>query len=155
MPVTRALVLALAVAATAAGCDQGSKCGPSSAVVTRVVDGDTVELDTGEKVRYLCVNTPEISPPAECFGSEAAAFNRDLVEGKEVTLEYDVECRDMYDRLLAFVRVGGQEVNSVLVERGYARVLIIAPNCEERGPEFEQLEIEARNAAVGLWGTCQ
>ena len=152
----RLLLLALAAtAAGSAGCDQGSKCGPSSALVTRVLDGDTVELESGEKVRYLCVNTPEISPPAECYGPEAAAFNRDLVENKEVKLEYDVECRDMYDRLLAHVTVGGQEVNRVLVERGYARVMIIAPDCQARGQEFNDLEATARNAGVGLWGACQ
>jgi micrococcal nuclease len=71
MPVRRILALALAAVAVGAGCHgSGSSCGPSSAVVTRVVDGDTVELDTGEKVRYLCINTPEISPPAECYGPD-------------------------------------------------------------------------------------
>ena len=150
------LLLVLAIAATVSGCHGGgSSCGPSSALVTRVVDGDTVELEGGQKVRYLCVNTPESTTTVECYGPEAAAFNRDLVEGKAVTLEYDVECRDKYDRLLAFVTVGGQEVNRVLVERGYAEVMIIAPNCQARQQEFEDLEVVARNAGVGLWSACQ
>jgi micrococcal nuclease len=151
--VTRLLLLA-ALAAGVAACDGGSKCGPSSALVTRVVDGDTVELENGEKVRYLCVNTPEISSPVECYGPEASAFNRDLVENKVVKLEYDVECRDKYDRLLAHVTVGGQEVNRVLIERGYARVMIIPPNCQAREQEFRDLEAAARNGAIGLWGAC-
>ena len=157
MPVRRIAALALAAAAVGAGCHGGgsSSCGPSTAVVARVVDGDTVELDTGDKVRYLCVNTPEITPPAECYGPEAAAFNKDMVEGKQVELVYDVQCRDMYDRLLAHVTVGGQEVNRVLIERGYARVMIIAPNCQDRGPEFQDLEVVARNTGVGLWSACQ
>jgi micrococcal nuclease len=155
VPVRRLLVLVVAAAAAVGGCRGGSSCGPSSALVTRVVDGDTVELENGEKIRYLDVNTPEISPPAECYGPEATAFNRDLVENKQVQLEYDVECRDRYHRLLAYVTVGGQMVNRVLLERGYARVLIIPPNGQEHEQEFRDLEASARNAAVGLWGACQ
>jgi len=149
-------LLVLAVAATAAGlagCDGGS-CGPSSALVAQATDGDTVELENGEKVRYLGVDTPETYGQTDCYGPEAKAFNRDLVEGKQVKLEYDVECRDMYGRLLAYVSIGGQMVNRVLLERGYARVLVIPPNGEKYEQEFRDLEAAARNGAVGLWGAC-
>lgn len=153
---TRLLVLVVAAAAAgAAGCGGGSKCGPTRALVPQITDGDTIELDDGEKVRYLGVDTPETYGQVDCYGPEAKAFNRDLVEGKEVELEYDVECRDMYGRLLAYVYVDGQMVNRVLLERGYARVLIIPPNGEKYQQEFEDLEIVARNAGVGLWGACQ
>jgi micrococcal nuclease len=154
--VTRLLVLAVAAAAAgAAGCNGGSSCGPSSAYVPQITDGDTIELDNGEKVRYLGVDTPETYGQTDCYGPEAKAFNRDLVEAKQVELEYDVECRDMYGRLLAYVTVNGQMVNRVLLERGYARVLIIPPNGAKYEQEFRDLEAEARNGAVGLWGACQ
>ena len=156
MPLTRLLLVAVAaLAAGAAACDGGSKCGPTKALVPQITDGDTIELDNGEKVRYLGVDTPETYGQVDCYGPEAKAFNRDLVEGKEVKLEYDVECRDMYGRLLAYVYVDGQMVNRVLLERGYARVLIIPPNGEKYEQELRDLEAVARNGAVGLWGACQ
>jgi micrococcal nuclease len=142
-------------AAVGLGCDGGSTCGPTSASVAQVTDGDTIELANGEKVRYLGVDTPETYGQVDCYGPEAKAFNRDLVEGKPVELEYDAECRDMYGRLLAYVKVNGQMVNRVLLERGYARVLIIPPNGEKYEQEFRDLEAAARNGAVGLWGACQ
>lgn len=150
----RLALLALLAAATAAGCG-GSRCGPTRALVAQVTDGDTVELDTGEKVRYLGVDTPETYGQVDCYGPEAKAFNRDLVEGKEVELEYDVDCRDRYDRLLAYVHLNGQMVNRVLLERGYARVLIIPPNGEKHEQELRDAEAAARNGAVGLWGACE
>ncbi len=148
-------LLTFAAVALLVGCDGGSKCGPTKAYVAQITDGDTIELDNGEKVRYLGVDTPETYGTVDCYGPEAKLFNRDLVEGQEVKLEYDVECRDMYDRLLAYVYVDGQMVNRVLLERGYARVLIIPPNGQKYEQEFEDLEAAARNAGVGLWGTCQ
>jgi len=120
------------------------------------IDGDTIVLTTGEKIRYLMIDTPEISgSPPDCFGIEAKDYNRDLVLQKEVTLEYDVECRDRFDRLLAYVSVQGREVNSLLVERGYACVLYIPPNGEDRRTEFDTLEAQAKAGQRGMWGACQ
>lgn len=132
----------------------GNPCGPTEAVVDFVVDGDTIQLTTGERVRYLLVDTPETSPPAECFGPEAATFNEQLVEGKSVTLAYDAQCFDNFDRLLAYVSVEGIEVNSRLVERGYACVLHIPPNGNARVAEFENLAAAAEANARGMWGAC-
>jgi micrococcal nuclease len=146
-------LLALLLAAAAGGCDGGSSCGPTSAVIAQVTDGDTVQLEGGEKVRYLGVDTPETYGQVDCYGPEAKAFNTDLVEGQRVDLEYDAECRDKYGRLLAYVTLNGQMVNRVLLERGYARVLIIPPN-GKYAEDFEELEREARSAGVGLWGAC-
>jgi micrococcal nuclease len=139
------------------GCDPSSdRCGPSSAVVSRVIDGDTVELDSGERVRYLLVDTPEISGgEPECFGPEATQFNTELVLGQRVELRYDVECTDRYDRLLAYVSVGDREVNRLLVERGYACVLYIPPNGMDRVDEYRHLEALAQGGARGLWGACE
>lgn len=156
------LGLALAAGACGAGlglaCDPaaGSACGPTEATVARVVDGDTVELTTGERVRYLLVDTPEITNGKnDCFGAEARDFNRNLVEGKTISLQYDVECEDRYGRLLAYVQLDGRDVNRLLVDRGYACVLHIPPNGEERSSEFQSAEAAAEAGLVGLWGACE
>jgi|SRR5690606_6917318 len=144
----RASLLGLWVAAACGGP------GPDTAVVVRAVDGDTVDLDTGDRVRYLMVDTPESTTEVECYGPEAAAFNADLVEGVEVELRYDEELTDSYGRLLAYVSVEGREINALLVERGFACVLYIPPNGAGRRDEFESLEATARAQARGLWGAC-
>jgi micrococcal nuclease len=143
-----------ALVALTAGCNGSDPCGPTKAVVSRVVDGDTIELDTGDKIRYLLIDTPEDTSTIECFGPEATAFNEELVLGKEVTLSYDQECTDRYGRLLAYVSVGGREVNSLLVERGYACVLFIPPDGEDRAQEFKDIETVARAQGRGLWSAC-
>ena len=142
-----------------AGCDAApsSACGPERDVVARVIDGDTVELASGAIVRYLLVDTPEsVNGADDCFGHEAAAFDRTLVEGREVTLAYDdAACTDRYGRLLAYVTVDGREVNALLVERGYACVLYRPPAGTARHEAFEALERRARAGRRGLWGACE
>src|SRR5690349_13538593 len=84
------------------------------ATVARVIDGDTIELTSGDRVRYIGMDTPETVDPrktVQCFGKEASAANRALVEGKVVTLVPDVEDRDMYDRFLRYVYLGDTFVN--------------------------------------------
>ncbi len=137
-------------------CQLGSeRCGPSTGVVARVLDGDTIELETGERVRYLLIDTPEVSGGVECFGLEAKDLNTDLVLGKTVSLRYEAECTDKFDRLLAFVSLDGREINTLLLERGYACVLFIPPNGSERLDEFNQLESAAKAQDKGLWGNCE
>jgi micrococcal nuclease len=137
------------------GSSSGSECGATEAVVARIIDGDTIELDTGERIRYLMVNTPETTGGKnECFGQNAVTFNTDLVLGKTVQLEYDAQCQDMFGRTLAYVTVDGMEVNTLLVERGFACVLHIPPNGDDRADEFEALEDAAKAANRGLWGQC-
>ena len=149
------LRLALLCAALGACGGGGSDCGPSTAVVKRIVDGDTIELDTGVKIRYLMVNAPETTNGHnDCYGQNAVTFNTDLVLNKEVELTYDVECQDRYQRTLAYVSVGGVEVNSLLLERGYACLLHIAPDGDSRLDEFKALETAAKTAKRGLWGAC-
>lgn len=139
-----------AVAAAACGT-----AGNETAVVSRVIDGDTVELESGEKVRYLMVDAPETTNGKnDCYGSNAVTFNSDLVLGKTVTLVVDVERLDFFGRTLAYVSVSGQEVNSLMIERGYACLLHIAPNGDDRLTEFKALETAAKNANRGLWGAC-
>ncbi len=136
-------------------CGSESACGPGAGVVSRVVDGDTVVLQSGERVRYLLVDTPESTGgQRECFGTESRDFNRSLVEGRIVRLTYGEACTDRYGRLLAYVSVDGQEVNALLAERGYACVLYVPPAGESRRSEFQALESSARRAGRGMWSAC-
>ena len=127
--------------------------------VKRVVDGDTIELESGEKVRYIGVNAPEsVKPnsPMECFGHEASTYNKTLVEGKRVRLEKDVSERDKYGRLLRFVYLeDGTLVNDQLVREGYAFVSTFPPDVG-KADQFKQAQAEARAAHRGLWAmnTC-
>ena len=126
------------------------------ALVTRVVDGDTIVVRLGavsEKVRYIGVNTPEVHHPRkgeEPGGREAAAVNRALVGGKQVQLEFDVRARDRYGRLLAYVWVGQTMVNAELVRRGYAQVMTVPPNVRHQDL-FLALQRDARERGRGLW----
>jgi micrococcal nuclease len=140
-----------------AGCGgtTGSPCGPTEAVVSEVIDGDTVILSTGERVRYLMVDTNEITNGSDdCYGEEARLYNVGLVEGKTVSLRYDVECEDRFGRLLAWVTVGGVDVNASLVDEGLACALYIPPNGEDRKLEFDSREARARGDEIGMWGAC-
>ena len=95
----------------------------NTSIVSRIVDGDTIELGTGERVRYIGIDTPETVDPrkeVQCFGKEASAKNKELVEGKEVRLVKDVSDKDKYGRLLRYVYVGDVFVNEKLVSEGYA-----------------------------------
>lgn len=126
--------------------------------VKRVIDGDTIELENGERVRYIGVNAPEsVKPnaPVECFGHEASAYNRSLVEGNDVRLEKDVSERDKYGRLLRYVYVGDVFVNAKLVEDGYAHTSSFPPDVA-RQDLFRSFEREARAGKRGLWAddTC-
>ena len=113
--------LLLGAALWGAACGTTSPCGPTTGTVVNVVDGDTVDLASGERIRYLSVDTPETTGgKTDCYGQEAKQFNSDFVLNKQVTLTYDAECQDRYVRLLAYVAVGGQEVNTAEVAQGYA-----------------------------------
>lgn len=121
--------------------------------VTRIVDGDTIEVSGLGRVRYIGVNTPETkhpSKPVEYYGHEAEEANRRLVGGKTVKLEFDVQQRDQYGRVLAYVYVGSTFVNAWLVENGFAQVMTIPPNVKYANL-FLQLQAEAREAGRGLW----
>jgi micrococcal nuclease len=131
----------------------------ASAFVTRVVDGDTIEVQLGgreEDVRYIGVDTPEtVKPdsPVECFGGQASDFNHLFVERKTVRLVFDEERRDVYGRLLAYVYVGKRSVSAELLRRGLAQTLTIPPN-DRFASQFKRLEIAAARAGRGLWGAC-
>jgi micrococcal nuclease len=125
------------------------------ALVERAVDGDTVVLSDGRRVRYIGVDTPETHhprKPVEFMGREAKNFNRRLVEGQRVRLEFDVDRDDRYHRLLAYVYLAdGTFVNAELVKQGYAQIMTIPPNVKH-ADLFLKLQQEAREAKRGLWG---
>lgn len=131
----------------------------ATAYVSRVVDGDTVEVQLDgreEDVRYIGVDTPEtVKPdtPVQCFGPQASAFNHGLVEHRRVRLVFGEERRDVYGRLLAYVYLGDRLVNAELVRRGLARTLTIPPN-DRFADRFKRLEIAAARGGRGLWGAC-
>lgn len=134
------------------------------ATVERVVDGDTIILATGERVRYIGVNTPETkhpSKPVQCFGREASKRNKELVEGKEVLLEKDVSDTDRYDRLLRYVYIPNPEatneaifVNEYLVEQGYGQVITYPPDVKYQ-PQLLSAQHAAQAERRGLWGNCE
>jgi micrococcal nuclease len=137
---------------------------PSLVRVDYVVDGDTLDVtdvlggDTSGRVRVIGVDTPEVAhgaTPADCYGDEAAAFTLQL-KGHVVWLTFDAECRDVYDRLLAYVLIGIGKNDSLerqLLRRGFARAYPYGDN-----RTFEQLfdsdEQAARDVDGGLWGAC-
>ncbi|RKG91725.1 hypothetical protein D7V97_41640, partial [Corallococcus sp. CA053C] len=144
----------LAVLFACGGGEEG-ECGPRTGVVVQVIDGDTVVLQDGERIRYLLADAPETTRGHhDCFGEEAAAFNRSLVEGRTVRLRDGEACTDRFGRRLAYVSVDDHDVNALLVERGYACTLFVSPAGGSRRGEFESLELEARRARRGLWGRC-
>lgn len=132
------------------------------ALVTKVIDGDTITIEGGQKVRYIGIDTPEIHNPRviqECFGKEAAKANEDLVLGKVVRLEKDVSEVDRYGRLLRYVYVSQKYgpdlfINEELVKKGYAKAYTYPPDVAYSS-RFKEVENEARVRGVGLWVSCR
>jgi micrococcal nuclease len=130
-------------------------CGPTLAVVDHVIDGDTIVLDDGQRIRYLLVDTPEsTNGENDCFGVEARDYNHTLVTGRTITMAYDEVCQDRYGRLLAYVSVDDVEVNRTLLENGFACILHIPPNGNDRVAEYQALEDMAKADDVGMWNAC-
>jgi len=121
--------------------------------VKRVIDGDTLLLTNGEKVRLIGVDTPETKhpqKPVQHFGKEAYLFTEKMVEGKEVRLEYDWQRRDKYGRLLAYVYLmDGTFLNAEIIKQGYGFAYTKFPF--KYLEEFREYEREARENGRGLW----
>jgi micrococcal nuclease len=146
--------------------DTGRRSGPVGQVaqptVTKVVDGDTIEVRVGgrtEKVRLIGIDTPETKDPrrpVQCYGAEASAHTAELLPpGTAVRLERDVEERDAYDRLLAYVYRSSDDlfVNLELARDGYADLLTFPPNVAHT-TELRAAVDEARRGQRGLWAAC-
>lgn len=129
-----------------------------SLFVVDVIDGDTVILNTGEKVRYLGIDTPECRihkngmwvEVFQPFSREAREFNKKLVEGKQIRLEFDRVKRDKYGRLLAYVWVNNTLVNEKLLKEGLAYMFFMWPN-EKYARRFCSAQLEAIRERKGVW----
>ena len=136
-------------------------------LVTRAVDGDTLVLENGKRVRLIGIDTPEMHDSDKLerdaqrsqqdkevikgLGRKAYEFTKKLVEGKRVRLEFDVERYDRYKRILAYVYLAdGTFVNARIVQDGYASLLTIPPNVKY-ADLFLKLYQEARTNRCGLW----
>ena len=125
--------------------------------VVRVVDGDTfIVIFNGkdERVRLIGIDTPESVHPNEEknteFGEEVSKFSKQMLTGKQVGLEFDVQQRDKYGRLLAYAYVDGQMYNKMLLEKGYAKIATYPPNVKYVD-DFTNIQKQARQNKVGLW----
>ncbi len=146
--------------------EAGGQATERHAVVLRVVDGDTILVRIlgaadrptrrTERVRYIGVDAPEsVKPdaPVDCYGKDAAAYNRGQVEGRRVRLVSDQEPRDRYGRTLAYVYLNGRFINAELVRNGFARTLEIEPNTS-KAAYLARLERVAIRTSRGLWRAC-
>jgi micrococcal nuclease len=147
----RALI-ALVFVSSIVGCElaPATTTAADTVRVTRVIDGDTIVISTGEHVRYIGMDTPEMNPTPEPYAEAATEANRQLVEGKVVRLEKDVSETDRYGRLLRYVWVDGTMVNRELVQRGLAEAKAYPPDTRYQ-PLLEAAEAEARLAGRGIW----
>ncbi|MGF1473834.1 MAG: thermonuclease family protein [Rubrobacteraceae bacterium] len=160
--ILRALLL-LAGIALLFGCGPAATSGAPGrgaveVTVSRVVDGDTVEVSPAiageEDVRLIVIDTPEVAGApggAQPYGAEAERFTRRELEGENVTLKFDEEAWDDYGRVLAYLYApDGTMFNQTLLEKGYAQVATFPPNVRHAG-RFEEAQRSARRAEEGIW----
>lgn len=120
---------------------------PTTAKVTQVIDGDTIVIQGGYKIRYLGVDAPERDEP---YYSEACQANQRLVQGKKVRLERDISDTDRYGRFLRYVYVNDTFVNAELVRQGYAYARPYPPDTKYQ-VYLEAAEREAKFSRRGMW----
>jgi len=116
-------------------------------LVSRVIDGDTIELSNGERVRLLGINSPEINEP---FGFDAKDYLSKVIEGKNVYLENDLNLRDDYGRLLAFVFIDGKNINVDLVRMGLAHTFELN-KLSKYVKDLRDAEYDAMVNQLGIW----
>ncbi|NQS99858.1 MAG: thermonuclease family protein [Candidatus Omnitrophica bacterium] len=152
-----------------------TSCAPTdydNVLVTKVFDGDTLRLANGEKVRLLGIDAPELHESDKLYrdiqrsgqdmktimamGRKSYTFTKELVAGERVRLEFDVEKRDKYGRLLAHVFITNTQLflNAEIIKQGYAEPMTIPPNLEY-ADHFQELYQQARENRRGLWSRAQ
>jgi len=144
--ITRYVLAGMLFLASAARVDaqKDSQC-----TVAKVSDGDSIRCNDGSRVRLIGIDAPELDQ--EPFGQRAReSLARRLPKGTEVRLEFDVQPRDQYDRLLAYVWRGDRLVNEEQVADGYAATLTVPPNVR-RAEQFRKALASARERRAGLW----
>jgi len=129
--------------------------------VVQVFDGDTIVVRRAgaadQTIRLLGVDTPETHhprKPVQCYGPEAAAYTTRRLFGQVVQLQDDVERHDIYGRRLAYVYLHGVNFERELLQKGYARLLVIEPNHAHARDMLDD-ELNARAHRVGLWAACE
>jgi len=124
--------------------------------VERIFDGDTFRAKSGERVRLLGINAPEViheTKPGQVFGKRSGAMLRRLIQGRIVRLKTDREIRDIYGRLLAQVYLrDGTWINREMIRRGMAHVYTFTPNIRWASA-LATAEKQARKKKIGIWGT--
>ncbi len=118
--------------------------------VSKVIDGDTITLDNGEKVRLIGIDTPE---RGQCYYKEAKLRLTELVLNKKVELEKDITNRDKYKRLLRYIYIDNSSINKILVEEGYAKSYYYPPDIKNY-QIFRQSEKLAKKNSLGMWKHC-
>lgn len=121
-------------------------------VVTRVIDGDTIKISSGQTIRLIGIDAPEITQ-VECFGRDATAKLTELVLNQPIRLEKDVSETDRYGRLLRYIWLGDELINETLVRDGVAHSSPYPPDVKHQS-RFDLAENQARNSGAGLWSTC-
>mgnify|MGYP000583697514 CR=1 FL=1 len=124
---------------------------PKTAVVRKVIDGDTVELFNGTVLRYTAITAPE---EGEDFADEATKLNKELVEGKEIKLEYDNYKSDKFGRVLAYPIANNKNICIELVRKGMAEIVVY----QKRKPFIYQVQLleaqeQAKKQKLGIWKT--
>lgn len=122
-------------------------------VVNKIINADTIQLDTGETVKYIGVETPELNLKeggSEFFARQAGKYNQKLVFMKKVRLEFDKEKKDAAGRTLAYVFIKKVFVNAELIRLGYAKANIVQPNDKYKNI-FLDYERKAKQSEKGLW----
>lgn len=152
--IAESTVKAQAIPATPVGQDK------QTVKVSRVIDGDTVEIAGGQKIRYIGIDTPETVDPRttpQCFGREASEKNREMVEGKALRVEKDISETDKYGRLLRYVYLpvdnGEIFINDYLVRNGYAHASSYPPDIKYQD-QLASAQQEAQSENRGLWSAC-
>ncbi|ARI78622.1 thermonuclease family protein [Halobacillus mangrovi] len=128
-----------------------------AATVTRVIDGDTMEIEMNgktEDVRLLLVDTPETKHPdlpVQPYGRKASQFAEDMLNDKQVRVEYDGPKRDKYGRLLAYLWIDGENFNQMLLEQGLARLAYVYDPPYTHYEAFVKAQNRAANANKNIW----
>jgi micrococcal nuclease len=117
------------------------------ATLTRIIDGDTIVISTGEHVRFVGMNAPEHDTQ---YGPGATAHLHQLIDGKSLQLQRDVSDKDKYGRILRFVWVGSENVDLQMVKDGWAKQLLIEPD-NEYADQIKTLQQQAEAAHLGIW----
>lgn len=142
----------------ASGCTPMEGTSLDGATVSRVVDGDTIETETGERVRVLGIDTPEVYGGKECWGPEASQWAEGLLEGEVVTLKGDPSQDevDRYDRLLRYIILpDGRNYSVVAAELGHAEAYVYNDNPVAEHSAIAAAEQRALENDLGMWGRCK